>query len=148
MTRAPALSCDYQELMAVVLECSSASVQETLSPAFCATRCATKLLPFVRQCTETMGSALASFGLAAMAQRLAANCGAPGAESSACPIQAISKACQSFDSAAVDPCQSTCFKLIRQHADGCGTFTDPMTQGAVASWGPLLALCQGQSDPF
>jgi hypothetical protein len=29
---APALSCDYPELMAVVLECSSASVQETLSP--------------------------------------------------------------------------------------------------------------------
>ena len=57
------------------------------------------------------------------------------------------QACQSFDSAAAEPCKSTCLKLIRQHADGCGAFTDPMTRGAVASWGPLLALCRGQSDP-
>ena len=61
-------------------------------------------------------------------------------------MRTISKACDSFDAAATDPCQSACQQLIRQHYDACGASADAMVQAAFASWAPLVALCRGQSD--
>merc|ERR1712146_710707 len=67
-------TCSYTEVLAVALECSTLSAGEALGPDFCSSSCASKLLPFGRQCQNSMGAQLSAFGLESVVATMLNQC--------------------------------------------------------------------------
>jgi len=76
-------SCSYTEVMSVALVCTQISAQTVLSPDFCTSDCATKMVPFARQCAGVMGASLAAFDLSNMVDTVVQKCGGGSAKGDA-----------------------------------------------------------------
>ena len=140
-------TCSYTELTGIALQCSTVTAPTT--PAnrvvFCASNCASQLIPFHQQCSQTMQVALATFGLTDTVNQMLSQCGA-GDDSHACPIGQITAVCGGLEnpSGGVSSlCATQCLRTVSAHYDACSASTDPETVAkfSAQSWKPLVDAC-------
>lgn len=145
-------SCTYTELTGVALQCSTASAPTVAANriAFCASSCASQLIPFYQQCGSTMQTALTTFGLTDMFNAAVLQCTASD-DSHACPMARIAAACTSLSNpggSAQTLCATPCVQTVAAHYDACSASTDPAVTSAFSAdnWKPLVDLCHSMHD--
>lgn len=145
-------SCTYTELTGIALQCSTTSAPTTAATriAFCASSCASQLMPFSQQCGSTMQTALTTFGLTDTFNSALQQCTASD-DSHACPMAQIAAACTSLSNPggnAETLCATPCVQMVAAHYDACSSSTDPAVTSAFSAdnWKPLVDLCHSMQD--
>merc|ERR1711865_222199 len=151
-------TCSYSEVMSIALQCSTVSAADALTPLFCTSDCAKKLLPFGRQCSSSMGASLSAFGLAQTVDAMLSHCdgsptatpaGPAPAPATECPFDQIVAQCSDVTSVsqAEAMCTSPCVQNIVGHYDACAASSDPRVQSlfSASNWGPLVSICRESS---
>ena len=144
--------CTYTELTGIALQCSSVTAPTTPANriAFCASGCASQLVPFSQQCSSTMQYALETFGLSDKVNSMLTQCTADD-DSHACPISQIATACTDLSNPGGDAsalCATPCVQTVTAHYDACSISTDPhvTAEFSTDNWKPLVDLCNSLTD--
>ena len=146
-------ACTYTELTGLALQCSTVSAPTTdaNTAAFCASRCATQLLPFAQQCSATMQTALTTFGLQETFEEMVGACNPALDDRHVCPIDTIMKTCANLANPSGDAtalCATPCVEQVTAHFNACSKSTDPNIEAVFSAenWQPLINLCRSTMD--
>ena len=139
--------CTYAEVISLALECSATSTSDILSTSFCASVCAKKLFPFVRQCAETTGAALKAVGLSNTVSMMLDACDQTEMDPSTCPVEEIVADCSNIEavlSSMDDICHTPCAQAYVNHYDACirSDNADAKRIFSDQSWAQLLSSCR------
>ena len=142
-------TCTYSELTGIALQCSTADPSSVAT--FCASRCASQLVPWAAQCASTMQFALDALGLAETFNSLIDQCNPATDDAHVCPMEQITTACKSFSHLGATSeamCATPCVETVVAHYDACRASTDPrvVTEFSANSWRTVVETCQSLHD--
>lgn len=143
-------SCTYSELTAIALQCST--VDPSSVATFCASHCASQLVPWAAQCASTMQFALDALGLADTFDSLIQQCNPATDGAHVCPIDEIATACRTFThsgSNVESMCTTPCVELVAVHYDACSASSDPhvVAEFSANSWKTIVDTCESLHEP-
>jgi hypothetical protein len=142
-------SCTYSELTGIALQCSTAASSSVA--AFCASQCASQLVPWAAQCASTMQLALDALGLTSTFDSVIGQCNPATDDAHVCPIAQITTACRSFTGMGTNVeamCATPCVETVVAHYGACSASTDPRVAAEFSSniWKPIVDTCQSLRD--
>ena len=142
-------SCTYSELTGIALQCSTADPSSATT--FCASQCASQLVPWAAQCASTMQYALDALGLGSTFSEVIDQCNPATDDAHVCPMAQITTACKSFTHLGTNAeamCATPCVETVVAHYDACSASTDPRVAAEFSpnTWRPVVDTCQSLHD--